>query len=239
MPRPACVGRAIPVGDPRALASQTALGACVALPDPEQTLYAARHRRLAMRLDTPMRLRVGADADWIPRLPDRPAEYTAYLLPVEQPLDVAPWSTGDDSLAEPALEQRGIRIDAAPHAAVGLATLESQESGAEVVAVGELYGVTVVTRHVVHAASGARRYLVFSGNLSRPGPHVLVGARLADTDIVGYTSSDDSPGGAYVYLEIRRERPSSGADADADGPAALAAPSVSIATDPRNVLAPR
>ncbi len=75
--------------------------------------------------------------------------------------------TGPDEAPPPGQRELGIRIAADRGRPALLVDLEGQEGGAEVVAVGELYGITVVVLHHVRAAAGSplRDYLAFYGRL--------------------------------------------------------------------------
>src|SRR5690606_6182315 len=127
----------------------------------------------------------------------------------------------------------GVNIVTEPGAPVTLVDLEGETGRPEVVLVGQLYGITVVVRHRVSSdeADGAREYLVFYGNLARPGPSVTSGAILSPLSVIGFVTDDEGVEPA-VYFEVRQQEE------------ALAGPaqhltelvSKSIAVDARNVL---
>jgi hypothetical protein len=205
----ACRGRALPLE-----------GGCVALPEGGAD-RAARERRLGS-LALAAAPRFGTEATMVKRLPDRPEAWSEYQLPVDPVRDVTA-ATGDAEVEAPGFD---VRTDGG--AAVTLVDLEGQSGEAEVVLVGELRGVTVVTRHRVEAAGGERRYLVFHGHLERPGPKVTSGSKLGPMAVVGFVSADEP----YLHLEVRQEHE--------ERPAAtlseLTRHPSNVPVDPRNVL---
>ena len=101
------------------------------------------------------------------------------------------------------------------------------------VLVGQLYGVTVVVRQRVKSAAGERDYLVFYGQLDRPGPSIVNGARLGPMAVIGYVA-DAGDDEASLYLEVRQER--GGMRRPTEHLSQLVQGAVSVAVDPRNVL---
>jgi hypothetical protein len=181
--------------------------------------------------------------DEIPRRPDRPAEYDAYRYPVpcEQKTCVVSGydlDRGDDQ------QRRGARLRQVGHGAVDLleprgtpihlVPLEHQEGPAEVVFIGTLFGITVVTRHTVREAGRLRDYLMLFGHLESASPGMDVGTLLNEGDLVGAVGDSGSPGRVHLHLETRRLR--DGVDAAKLAPSALANSTSSIVCDPRNVL---
>ena len=129
-------------------------------------------------------------------------------------------------------DRLGITIEAEPGAPVSLVDLEGHSGQPEVVLVGELMGVTVVVRQPVQGPAGPRHYLVIYGNLERPGPRIVNGARLGAMEVIGTLA--DGEEGAHLYLEVRLER--GALDRPAEHLSQLVSSGVSVAVDPRNVL---
>ncbi len=195
------------------------------MPPTERASESARTRRLG----------TGAESGRAPRdrplalvelSPERPASYARYVMPV------AVRAGSAEVLAD--VEDHGasapvLRLRAEPGAPVTLTELEAQVGAAEVVGVGDLHGVTVVTRHRTAGLGGERGYLVFFGELSRPGPAVANGAALGPLAVVGFAG--DSGLVRFAIRELRREL--------ASPPALLADlvdDTLSFSVDVRNVL---
>lgn len=216
-----CEARSAPVEDASGRAR------CVELPDDPRG-RGARARRLSAMPPTIEHLRTTSPNDSVPRLPSRPEDYEAYLLPVDPLLRVyaaEPPSAYDEQ------PRHGVYLAGEPGSAVTLADLEGQEGDAEVVLVGDLYGVTVVVRQRARIGSVSHDYLVFYGELARPGPSIVSGAKLGPAAVIGYLAEDDE---AAVYYEVRQQQ------AELSRPAEhlsqLARSSLSVAVDPRNLL---
>jgi len=221
--------------------------ACLPLPNSGDALRAARSRRLAEGGAERLRLPTSAAEQRIPRLPNRAVGYEMYRLPAEAigpvaeaspttpsglPLDAPPSSVPWESSAKV-----GVRIETDDDAPVTVASLDGQEGTARVLLVGELYGVTVATRHEVRSPAGLRSYVVFYGHLDRPGPQVVSGVEVESATVVGYAGDDDGQQTPHVYVEIRQLRHT--ATPDPRYLSDLASNATSIPTDPRNVLALR
>jgi hypothetical protein len=195
--------------------------------------------------------RSGAD-EHIPRRPERPANAAAYGYPVGAP-DQAPafLASPDDApngtqprqaagagasaaAPEPPSWADGVEIAAVRGERVAPLQLERQEGHAEVVFVGELFGITVATAHTVQEGGLARRYLVLYGHLDRPGPGVVLGARLAPSDAVGFAGDSGSGGPARLHLEARQVR--EGVGLSDLGPKRITDGAVTVPCDLRNVL---
>jgi hypothetical protein len=206
----ACRGKALPLG-----------GGCVVLPASGAD-RAARERKLGAMGPGAVTPRFGTEAGMVKRLPERPEAWRDYQLPVDPVHDVVAAGGGDTG------EGTGFEIATDGDAPVTLVELEGQTGEAEVVLVGELRGVTVVTRHRVEAPGGERRYLVIQGHLERPGPKVTTGARLGPMAVVGFVPTDEP----RLYLEVRLEHeertPATLSELERD-------PS-NVPVDPRNVL---
>jgi hypothetical protein len=180
----------------------------------------------------------------IPRRPDRPADYTAYLLPVREgdARVVAgfgappPPTQGASALDELEARTAGVHVETSvPTAAVTVPTVEgaADGAGAEVAFVGNLAGVTVATIHEVAGGDRPRRYLVLFGGLTRPGPGVVTGARVRPGDVLGFARAIGGQRGRF-YVETRLLR--EGVAGGFDRPQRLVDDAVGIAVDPRNVL---
>lgn len=217
--------------------------ACVPLPPSDRPLRAARRRRLGLRPPALIRLRPSTGDEHIPRLPGRSERYADYRWPVDplEPVLPARPSGLPDELEEALDEPRwsggepaGVRIETEPEAEVRLLALDGQVGAATVQLVGQLYGVTVVTRHSRQAPAGPRDYLVFHGHLSRPGPQVVNGASVEAGAVLGYTGDLDGSDSPHLYLEVRQVR--RGAELGDGHLSDLVRATVSIPTDPRNAL---
>jgi hypothetical protein len=206
-----CPAGAVPVG-----------GTCLPLPAAGARADALG-RRLAEQPASPTFLRLGDPHRAIPRLPERSERWADYQLPID------PFVA-----AEPVDDEQGkrlaVRLLADADAPVTLIDLERQSGRPEVVLVGQHHGITVVIRHEVESPQGTREYLVFYGNLARPGPGITTGARLGALAVLGFLGGGDAAE-PHVELEVRQpEHPISASD----DIARLVARSVAV--DPRNVL---
>lgn len=220
--RPVCGLRAIPEGD-----------VCIPLPATNQPIGPAQAAR------TPLLAKDDRLAVLLPRHPDRPAEYAAYVLPIATPDGVRVVT----DLSRASSERSGVSLAAARGDEVHLASLEGEEGTSRVVFVGEDVGVTVATLSSVREGDAARSYLVIYGHLDRPGPGVVPGARVKPGDVIGFAGDSGSPGIEQLYLEIRQVREGALArlvpDDAAVPKARLSDDALSIASDVRNVLAKR
>lgn len=173
-----------------------------------------------------MAYRVDPSREEVVRLPERPVEWGRYQLPVEPLTPPDPDGRPRDAGAPVG----GVRLVSSRGTPVQLVELEGQSGEGEVVAVGELRGITVVTRHRVTRDGATREYLVFHSRLEQPGPRVTVGARLGALAVVGFVGGQPSALELDV-LELRAPLaapPTHLAD--------LEKPSVGFSVDPRNVL---
>jgi hypothetical protein len=178
--------------------------------------------------------RSGVDASRIARRPDRPADPAAYLYPVGG-TDRAPRILGGGGLqrtvAPAASDLPGLHLAARPGEKVILLTLDRQDGSAEVVHVGDLFGVTVVTRHRVDEAGKKRDYLLFHGRLDRAEPGLSVGSKLEGGATLGFARADNGGGLIEIYIEARVLR--EGATLD---PKKLTDASIALPIDARDVL---
>jgi hypothetical protein len=218
-----CGPRAIPEGD-----------VCVPLPDSSWALSPANAERKSAR-EAPR------SHDLIPRRPDRPADPLALLYPVDPPVRVAFFGLGtagtDPEDAASALTEGAVDLVVDRGAAVKVASLEGQSTKAEIVALGELFGTTVVTRHEVSENGRKRQYLVFYGRLDALGPDVAIDRALDEGAVVGFAGDSGTPGFVHLHLEVRQVR--GDLDVHPLEIGRLGDQSVGIPCDVRNVLRPR
>jgi murein DD-endopeptidase MepM/ murein hydrolase activator NlpD len=183
----------------------------------------------------------------IPKLPDRPADWGAYALPVGEPGKAPKVASGYD-LDLPAADQRhgpgfkayghgGVDLGAERGAPVKAIRLEHQEGDAEVVFIGELFGLTVVTSHAVRERDKLKTVLLFHGHLERAAPGLAPHGRVVEGAAIGAVGDSGSPGIVHLHLEARQVR--DGVNLGGVDPKKLVDQGVSIATDPRNVLVVR
>jgi hypothetical protein len=252
-----------PAGAARGTAGMTALcgtrtvpegAACVPLPAPGVPLDEGA--AAAALVDVPHRASSGARApttEHLPRRPERPAEALAYVYPIgsreQPPAFLSPHEPSlqaddrarnaapprlDPPRSEPSSWASGVDLVAARGERVEALALDAQEGDAEVVFVGELFGVTVATAHTVHEPGQTRRVLVLYGHLDRPGPGVVPGAHLASGAAVGFAGDSGVPGLVALHLEARQVR--SGASLSDLTPTRMADAALTIPCDLRNVL---
>ncbi len=138
-------------------------------------------------------------------------------------------------------ERMGVDFASPRGERVLLAALEGQSDEARVVFVGEDAGVTVATLHTVRDGAATRTFLVIYGHLDRPGPGIVAGMRVHPGEVVAFTGDTGSKGIEQLYLEVRQVRegalPRLMPDETTVPKPRLADDALSIATDPRNVLA--
>lgn len=229
-PRGACAEGMLPDGD-----------VCVHLPgDDDEGVEAApisnAHRERSGRW---------AIYDQIPRRPDRPADYDAYRYPIPPGLPGGHYVVSGYDLDKPDTSQRrGRTLKAVGHGGLDLpqsrgtpaklVALEHQQGDAEVVYAGHLFGTTVVMRHTVREAGQLRDYLLLFGHLDAIASGVARGTMLHEGDLVGFVGDTGSPELVHLHLEARRVR--DGVDAAKVETGRLLDGSVSVVTDPRNVL---
>lgn len=182
--------------------------------------------------------------DQIPRRPDRPADYEAYVYPIAGALPGGKHVVSGYDLDLPDHQQRRGRMRAVGHGAVDIpqkrgtpipmVPLEHQVGDAEVIHVGKLMGFSVVTRHTLREGGRTRDYVVIYGHLDAAAEGLARGATLRAGDLVGYVGDTGSPQLVHLHLEARRLR--DGIDGSKLAAARILAPDVSIVCDPRNVL---
>ncbi|MFO0665835.1 MAG: M23 family metallopeptidase [Polyangiaceae bacterium] len=187
--------------------------------------------------------------DQIPRRPERPASYEAYRYPIPPGLPGGTYVISGYDLDRPDdLQRRGRRLKHVGHGGldlpqtrgtpVQLVNLEHQTADAEVLFVGDLFGHSVVTKHVVREGERDRDYLVLYGHLDHAAPGLTMGAHLPEGAPLGAVGDSGSPELVHLHLEVRRAR--EGVDLAKmlhdGGPGLLVADWVSVVCDPRNVL---
>ena len=181
----------------------------------------------------------------IPRRPERPSDYQAYRYPIPPGLEGGRYVVSGYDLDLPdEAQRRGRKLRAVGHGGldlpqargtpVKLLALEAQQGDAEVVYVGALFGTTVVTRHTLREGGRLRDYLVLFGHLESPATGISAGSRIAEGDVIGYVGDTGSPELVHLHLETRRVR--EGVDVTKLSPVRLLDETVSVVSDPRNIL---
>ncbi len=225
-------------------------GACVSLPDP------IREERFG---EDPVGAPEG-EAAWaghhdkvgrwvayeqIPRRPDRPADYDAYVYPIPPGLPGGHYVVSGYDLDRPDAEQRrGRTLRAVGHGAVDLpqkkgtpiamVPLDHQIGDATVIHVGTLMGYSVVTANTVREGGREREYVVIYGHLDHAAEGLKVGDTLRAGETVGFVGDTGSPELVHLHLEARRVR--DGVEGTKLRGARILAEDATIVCDPRNVL---
>jgi len=231
-PQPAPKNSVVPVAPPVAVAcgpNQLPEGdACLPIPRSGQTEGpgALDHVPRALR----------ERGEVIPRLPERPADASAYRFPLagsSKPVVLAGLDLPAGTVPDVDIGPAAVLLGASNGDEVVVVTLEGQEGPAEVAFVGELVGPTVITAHMVRDGGRLRQILLVHGYLDRASEHAIVGSSVEEGDVLGYVGS--SPAGRDVlYVEARQVR--QGTNLSAVEPVKLLDDSTSIACDVRNVL---
>ena len=184
--------------------------------------------------------------DEIPRRPDRPADYDAYVYPIPPGLPGGRSVLSGYDLDRPdAWQRRGPTLHAVGHGGVDLPqargtpvpmiALDHQQGDAEVVYTGPLFGTTVVTRHTIREGGELRDYILLFGHLEAIAPGLAKGHVVHAGDVIGEVGDTGSPELVHLHLEARRVR--EGVDiASITIPNELLATENSVVCDPRNVL---
>lgn len=188
------------------------------------------------------------DGQWleyeqIPRLPERPSDYALYRYPVE-PLASGFIGSGYDLDRPDALQRRGPGLSMVGHggldlaqrrgAEVRLVELEHQAEPAVLIYAGQLFGNTVVTRHLLLEASLSKEYLVVYGHLDSIDEELSRGTPLPEGTRLGTVGDSGSPGIVHLHLEVRQVRRTT--VLDELEPHQLVNHGQTIACDPRNVF---
>jgi murein DD-endopeptidase MepM/ murein hydrolase activator NlpD len=213
---------------------------CVPVPDPN-ALGQALVEQQNEHHDRSGQLRI---YDQIPRLPDRPKDFRKYRLPVPVLADQSFVTSGYDLDRPDAEQRRGAELSAVGHGGVDLAQargtevhlveLENQVGDADVLAVGHLFGNSVVTHHTLREAGALREYLVIYGHLESAAPGLSHGQSLKAGALLGYVGDSGSPGVVHLHLEVRRAR--EGVDAGQLPLGQVNQNAKTVVCDPRNVL---
>ncbi len=215
---------------------------CIPVPDPDRGSTAeALQEQQNEHHDRSGRLRV---YDQIPRQPERPKDFRKYRLPVPVLADPSFVGSGYD-LDRPDDEQRrspelsavghgGVDLAQARGTPIRLVNLENQVGDATVLAVGHLFGNTLVTLHTVREAGMLREYLVMYGHLQSAAPGLAQGQGLKPGALLGFVGDSGSPGIVHLHLEVRRAR--EGIDASRLALGQVTQNAKTVACDPRNVL---
>ena len=215
---------------------------CIPVPDPD-ALGSARAlvEEQNEHHDRTGRLRV---YDQIPLRPDRPKDFRKYHLPVPVLPDQSFVTSGYDLDRPDAEQRRGAELSAVGHGGVDLAqargtpvrlvNLENQVGDAAVLAVGHLFGNSVVIQHTLREGSALREYLVIYGHLDSAAPGLSHGQTLKAGALLGYVGDSGSPGVVHLHYEVRRAR--EGVDAGTLPLGQVNQNAKTVACDPRNVL---
>lgn len=180
----------------------------------------------------------------IPRRPERPADYAAYRYPVPLAKGGGSVVSGYDLHLADSEQRRGAHLGAVGHGGIDvtqrrgtevrLLRLEHQIADADVIYVGELFGLSVVTRHALREGGQLREYLMIHGHLEGPAPGLTQGSSLSDGALLGFVGDSGSPGVVHLHLEVRRVR--EGVKLSTLSGGQLAHASNTVVCDPRNVL---
>jgi len=188
------------------------------------------------------------DGQWleyeqIPRLPERPSDYALYRYPIE-PLASGFIGSGYDLDRPDPLQRRGAGLSQVGHggldlaqrrgAAVRLVELTHQLEPATLVHAGQLFGNTVVTRHLLQEGGASKEYLVVYGHLESISEELTPGLPLPEGTLLGTVGDSGSPGIVHLHLEVRQLRRTTVLD-DLQ-PHQLVNNGHTVACDPRNVF---
>jgi murein DD-endopeptidase MepM/ murein hydrolase activator NlpD len=215
---------------------------CIPVPDPDAISAAeALLEEQNEHHDRSGQLRV---YDQIPRRPDRPKDFRKYRLPVPVLADQSFVTSGYDLDRPDAEQRRGVELSAVGHGGVDLAqargtpvhlvNLQNQVGDAQVLAVGHLFGNSVVTLHTLREAGTLREYLVIYGHLDSAAPGISAGQTLRAGTLLGFVGDSGSPGVVHLHLETRRAR--EGVDAAQLPLGQVNQNAKTVVCDPRNVL---
>ncbi|MBK8253630.1 MAG: hypothetical protein IPK82_13305 [Polyangiaceae bacterium] len=150
---------------------------CIPLPGKNAPLGPAEAQR------APRSAADDAPGAFLPRRPDRPADFNVYTFPVEAD-EVLLMPRSVDTKAPG--EREGINIKVSVGDKVKAADVEGADDTVKVVFVGQDVGVTVATLHTIHGSDKALHVLVIYGHLDRPGGGVVAGSRVHNGDVIGF-----------------------------------------------------
>lgn len=182
--------------------------------------------------------------DHLPRRPELPADYDRYVYPVP-PYGGHTVTSGYDLDRPDESQRRGEHLSAVGHGGVDLpqergtpvrvVSLRGEVGEPEVVFVGELFGNTVVLRHVVREGNSVQTYLALHGHLESPAPDIEKGMSLRPGTTLGFVGDSGALGIVHLHYEVRLMR--TGVDPmRVEPPQGLTDQENSIPCDPRNVL---
>jgi murein DD-endopeptidase MepM/ murein hydrolase activator NlpD len=180
----------------------------------------------------------------LPRRPELPADYNRYRYPVP-PWGAQAVSSGYDLDRPDELQRRGESMNAVGHGGVDLpqergtpvraVALRGEAGEPEVVFVGELFGHTVVLRHVVREGGAAQTFLAIHAHLESAAPGLRPGMAAPPGTTLGFVGDSGALGVVHLHYEVRWVR--AGVDPlRVEPPQRLVQQDVSIPCDPRNVL---
>lgn len=197
---------------------------CVRIPGDQE----ASRTRLALGALGPAPSRGTIEQTSIPRRPERPADPAAYLYPVGGRERTPRILGGFDRAPTP---EPGVHLAARPGERVVALVLERQQGPTTVAFAGEIFGPTVVTRHVLDQAGRAQTYLLLHGGLERAAMGIVPGVTLQPGAVLGFARPDNGGALVEIYLEARLLR--EGAALDDNKPTD---PSAALPIDVRDVL---
>jgi murein DD-endopeptidase MepM/ murein hydrolase activator NlpD len=180
----------------------------------------------------------------LPRRPELPADYDRYVYPVA-PYGGHTVTSGYDLDRRDEMQRRGETLRAVGHGGVDLpqergspvkvVSLRGEVGEPEVVFVGELFGNSVVLRHVVREGSTVQTYLALHGHLEAAAPDVAKGMTVRPGTTIGFVGDSGALGVVHLHYEVRLVR--QGLDPmRVEPPQRLVDQEVSVPCDPRNVL---
>jgi hypothetical protein len=163
----------------------------------------------------------------ISKLPERPADYARYALPVAASGAPAVLTTELSLSRDGGPSTMGIAISATPGTPVSAIALDGQTGSAEAVFAGKLVGDTIITRHRIHSGDRDKEYVVILGNLD-------AARELAQKTPLPSGTPLAKVGSVPVRLELRLVQP--GVDPFSVPAERLLDDSVTVPVDPRNLL---
>ncbi len=221
-------------------------GACIKLPDDEsfgedpvgapegEAAWAGHHEKSGRWFAY----------EQIPRRPDRPADYDKYVYPIPPGLPGGKYVVSGYDLDLPDIMQRRGKMRAVGHGGVDLPqkrgtpikliALDHQVGDAEVIHVGKLFGLSVVTRHTLREGGRERDYVLIFGHIDAAAAGLTKGQYVKAGEVIAYVGDTGSPELVHLHLEARRVR--DGIEASKLAPGGMVAAEATIVCDPRNVL---
>lgn len=180
----------------------------------------------------------------LPRRPELPADYDRYVYPVE-PYGGHTVTSGYDLDRRDESQRRGATLRAVGHGGVDLpqergapvkaVSLRGEVGEPEVLFAGELFGNSVVLRHVVREGASLQTYLALHGHLDAIAPDIVRGMTVRPGTTLGFVGDSGALGVVHLHYEIRLMR--QGVDPmRVDPPQHLVDQENSVPCDPRNVL---